>query len=65
MQIIGKELKCPDCEGTKFLQSRRGGAAVNVKCCNCGCEINIAKLPDGRYVLIDRLSPERRELIGN
>jgi hypothetical protein len=42
------ELECPRCKGKKFQLGPRGGAARNIRCV-CGCELNVTRLPDGRF----------------
>jgi len=33
--------KCPDCGSKKFYEGPHGGAAVNVKCADCGHKFNL------------------------
>ena len=37
------EGRCPDCQGTRFLEGPHGGMCVNIKCAStsCGSEFNI------------------------
>lgn len=44
------QLECPRCKGKEFQLGPRGGAARNIRCV-CGCELNVAKLPDGRFFI--------------
>jgi hypothetical protein len=49
---LTSQLKCPECGGTKFQLGPRGGAARNIRC-ECGHELNITSLPDGRFLVED------------
>lgn len=51
MNIV-TELKCPKCDGDKFQLGPRGGAATNIRCV-CGYELNVTRLPDGRFLVED------------
>lgn len=53
MTRIIDELVCKECGCTEFLEGPHGGAAVNVKCKKCGYWMNITRLPDGRYWVMD------------
>jgi len=35
--------RCPDCQGTRFLEGPHGGMGVKIKCANafCGAQFNI------------------------
>lgn len=45
MSRIVDKLECPNCGGDKFLEGPHGGAAVNIKCANCGYWMNVYPLP--------------------
>ena len=50
---VVKELKCPECGGTEFqLKPWRGAARKNIPCC-CGCVLDVARLPGGKFWIID------------
>lgn len=51
MKIVN-DLVCPRCKGTKWQMGPRGGAAQNIRCV-CGYELNVTKLPDGRFWVED------------
>lgn len=51
MNIVNR-IKCPVCDDDKFQQGPRGGAAMNIRCI-CGHELNVARLPDGRFLVED------------
>jgi hypothetical protein len=40
VNYILKNSKCPDCKIGKFLIGPSGGMSTNIKCDNCGSEIN-------------------------
>lgn len=55
---VVEKLTCPDCGNDdlyKFYAGPRGGAAINVTCGVCGCKINVAPLPDGRWWVYEKL----------
>lgn len=50
------QVKCPECGGTKFQTGPRGGLARNIRCV-CGHELNVTRLPDGRFIVEDITKP--------
>lgn len=53
-------LECPRCFGTKFQMGPRGGLAQNIRCV-CGCELNVTKLPDGRFFVDEIMTSEVKQ----
>lgn len=46
--------RCPDCNGTRWLEGPKGGLCINLMCPVCGAKINVARIPGGRlYERID------------
>jgi len=41
LERMTKEKCCPDCGSKKFYEGPHGGAAVNVKCADCGHKFNL------------------------
>jgi len=49
---ITAQLECPKCGAKEFQLGPRGGASQNIRC-RCGYELNVTRLPDGRFVAED------------
>jgi len=37
--------RCPDCNGTQWLEGPEGGLCINLKCPTCDARINVARIP--------------------
>jgi len=45
---IVEELKCPECGSTEFQLEPRRGATRHIPC-RCGCVLDVARLPNGKF----------------
>jgi hypothetical protein len=52
MSKIVKELECPECGSTEFQSKPRRGTSRNIPC-RCGCVLKVARLPNGKFWIID------------
>jgi hypothetical protein len=60
IQELNEHKRCPICHNGELLEGPHGGACVNVRCYNCGQELNITLFIDGVVSghTLDRNAPE-------
>jgi len=56
LHLFYNENKCPSCGEWKFLEGPTGAACMNVRCDNCGIELNI--IPGGTQFMIGQVIKE-------
>jgi hypothetical protein len=49
---VVEELKCPECGNTEFPSKPRRGATRNIPC-QCGCVLEVARLPNGKFWILN------------
>ncbi len=58
---IVEELMCPECGNTEFQIKPRRGVAKHIPC-RCGCVLNVARLPNGKFWILDKFPNGYRPL---